>query len=75
VLRERGPVAAPGLQLSDAQTACGRAVLRECGNVSSPSLLFVLAWLAVCGAVRKGDPVSARAIDVGTAAQVTLVDP
>jgi predicted naringenin-chalcone synthase len=43
------------LQLSDAQMTFSRAVLREHGNMSSPTVLFVLDEIQRCGAPRPGD--------------------
>lgn len=43
------------LHLSEAQLAFSRAVLREHGNMSSPTILFVLDEIQRCGQPRAGD--------------------
>jgi len=62
------------LGLSDEQMAYSTAVLREYGNMSSPSVLFVLKRMLESGAVKKGEHVLVTAFGAGMSAYVTLLE-
>ncbi len=61
-----------GLQLDDAQLEPARNILRDYGNMSSATVLFVLRRLLEDDDVREGDRVSAMAFGPGLTAESAL---
>lgn len=61
-----------GLGLSDAQLEPARATLRECGNMSSATVLFVLQRILRDADARSGERVAAMAFGPGLTAESAL---
>lgn len=61
-----------GLHLSDAQLEPARRTLRECGNMSSATILFVLQRILRDADARSGDRVAAMAFGPGLTAESAL---
>ena len=61
------------LRLTDDQLRFSRSVLRQYGNMSSPTVLFVLEEVAHAGCPRPGDWGVMIALGPGMAAEVALL--
>jgi predicted naringenin-chalcone synthase len=62
-----------GLQLSDEDMVPSREVLRKYGNMSSPSILFVMKELLATREVQKDEYVCAVAFGPGLTMEVALL--
>ncbi len=62
------------LALSDEQVAESNAVLRDCGNCSSPTVLLVLERMVAGGRLERGDHVVAMAFGPGLTLYMALLE-